>query len=106
MQLRLKILLLGLGLLGSSCGSDFDWDPDPYVGDSVSQSLVNSEGLVIRSDEPRFDQMTCFTSQNISELRSAIAQVEDKVVQAKAQKAAKVIDEKVWYAKEEKNSLK
>lgn len=106
MQLNLKTLLLRPMLLLISCGKDFDWEPRPWVGDSVSQSLINSQGEIIKTDEPRFDTMTCFDPSNIAELRSAIAQVEDKVVQKKIKEAVKEADTKVWYAREQRTNIR
>jgi len=82
-----KILPLVLLVCVTSCGDEFSWSPRPYVGDSVSQSLVNSIGEVVRCDEPRFDSFTCFDPENIAELRTAIGRVENKRKRKEAMEA-------------------
>lgn len=84
----------------TSCGNSFDWEPRPYVGDHVTQSLINGEGVTVNTDQPIFSTFTCFDSQNIAELRSAIGQVNNAELKENAKKAAKTIDEKVWRAKD------
>lgn len=84
MQSKSKTLALALLLSLTSCGEDFDWTPRPWVGDSVNQELINQQGEVIKTDEPRFDEMTCFDPANIAELRTAISQIENKKKRKKA----------------------
>lgn len=82
MSLKLRTLSLGLMLFVTSCNS-FNWEPRPYVGDSITQSLVNSEGEVIQCSQPAFDEMTCFDAENIAELKTAIDEVKDEELKHK-----------------------
>lgn len=82
-----KTLKLVLLLSLTSCGDQFDWTPRPYVGDSVTQSLINSTGETVRCDQPIFDTMVCFDPANIAELRTAIGKIENDKRREKAMKA-------------------
>ena len=80
-----KILRLGLNVcaifLIVSCGTgckSFDWDPQPYSGDSINQELVKYDGAVIKCSQPLFDEMTCFDSQNMADLKTAIDKINMK----------------------------
>ena len=84
----------------SSCNHDFDWNPRPYVGDSVTQSLYSSEGEVVRCDQVVFDSFTCFDPVNIAELRSAIGQVTNKKERKNLEDALKTLDTRAYYSKE------
>ena len=77
-----KILKLALNVcaifLIVSCGTgckEFDWTPEPYSGDSSKQELTSFNGVVIKCDQPAFDEMTCFDSQNMADLKTAIQKV-------------------------------
>lgn len=76
-------------LIASSCAScrEFKWEARPYVGDSKNSQIMNRESEVIRCDEPRFDEMTCFDAENIAELKTAIDQVNNKKLRKKLQKS-------------------
>ena len=104
-QIR-KLGLLGLGIFLVSCAScnqTFDWEPRPFVGNSIDQNIINAEGNVVACIEPRFDTYTCFDSQNIAELRTAIGEVESKETRNKLYNALKGLDKDVWRAKNKIN---
>jgi len=80
-----RILKLGLNLcaifLIVSCGTgckSFEWDAKPYSGDSINLQLIKFNGEIIKCDAPAFDEMTCFDSQNMADLRTAIDKVKMK----------------------------
>jgi hypothetical protein len=100
--LVLGLFVIFLTTSCASCNQSFDWDPRPSVGDSLGEQIVDDEGNTVKCSEPRFDTYTCFDSENIAELRTAIDQVEDKRVKKKLQKALKDADSKVWRAKQNK----
>ena len=88
-----KNVLLGYVIFLVSCSSckDFDWKPDPYVGDSTTTSLFNAEGEVIQCEQPEFDRMTCFDEANIAALKTAIEEV-NGVKKKDKKKILKAID--------------
>ena len=50
----------------------WDWKPSPYVADHEYQSIISVEGEVIKevySKDPKFNDFTCFTSDDISSLK-------------------------------------
>jgi len=77
------LVLVGCATFLNSCG-DFDWEPRPYLGDHVAQSIVNSEGASVRTDQPIFDRFTCFDEQNIVELKTAIDSIKSDKKRGKA----------------------
>ena len=76
-----KTLNFGLKLsvicLVSSCGT-FDWEPNPYTGNSLKQELVREDGSTISCAEPAFDRIVAFDEEDISALKTAIDQVKNK----------------------------
>ena len=85
----------------SSCRQrDFDWEPRPFVGDSITQSLINTEGEVVRCDQVVFDSFTCFDPVNIAELRTAIGQVTDSKERKQLEESLRKLDTQVWYSKD------
>lgn len=57
-----------------SCASckKWNWKADPYEASSQHQDIMNQDGTVCACNDDCFDDFTCFTSENIAELRAAI----------------------------------
>lgn len=66
------------------CGKGFTWKPNPYVGDSSTLSIVNADEERIYCNAARFDEMTCFTPEDIATLKAEIEKL--KADQRAAQK--------------------
>lgn len=64
-------LLLAILLLGyiSSCGSrGIKWDPDFYVGDSLSGGIVNEDNDFVSAYDERFNRFSCLSEAKVKEL--------------------------------------
>jgi len=60
-----------------SCGhTKWDWEADPYVADHKFESIINANDIEVFCNEPEFDDFTCFTSENIAELKFNIARLD------------------------------
>ena len=59
--------------LASCTGVEWNWKPNPYVGDSRTLSMVNAAGEIIKCDQTAFDDITGFDSDNLAELEASIA---------------------------------
>ena len=66
----------------SSC-KNFEWEPRPYSGNSLKQTIESDIASDIRCDEPAFDEVTCFDAANIAELITAIGEVKNKKLRKK-----------------------
>lgn len=69
-----KIVFLALSvcatILITSCETvQWDWEADPYEASYKYKSLMNADAIEIRFDSPGIDNFTCFTSENIAELK-------------------------------------
>lgn len=75
--MRTSVLLLLSLFLTLSCKNEtFDWEADPWVGSVQDQELINAQGESISCAEPKFEEMVCFSLENLAELKAAIQKVE------------------------------
>jgi len=66
----------------SSCTS-WDWEPDPYVGDSVNQLLVRESGETIQCNQPAFDRVVCLDEKDFSDLITEIDNIKNNKLRRK-----------------------
>ena len=67
-SLRL-LLILTISLISLGCPK---WEADFYIGDSMNQQIVNSEGETISCSDPKFDEFGCLHQERIIELKKWI----------------------------------
>jgi hypothetical protein len=79
----MKILLL-LPLFFLSCRGGVSFNPDFYVGDHTSQTIVSERGEGIPTADPRFDEYACMHKEKIKELKALLIRL--KVPPSKVQK--------------------
>ena len=71
----LNVCVISLIVSCSTSCKKFDWDPKPYVGDHDNQQLVDFNNVTVKCDQPAFSTFTCFDSNNMAELKTAIEEV-------------------------------
>lgn len=64
-------LMLLLMLAFASC-KGISFDPDFYVADSLSQSIVSERGDIIKTSDIRFDQYACMNIEKVKELKKLL----------------------------------
>jgi len=62
----------------SSCKDKFEWNPSPYVGDSLNSRIVREDGSSLRCDEPRFNKIVCLDETDITDLVTEIERINKK----------------------------
>jgi hypothetical protein len=76
MQSRLSNILLTILIVGyiGSCSnlSKVEWSPDPYVGDSTTGSIINSDGDLISCFDPQIDEYAAISSIEWQELAAIL----------------------------------
>ena len=72
-MIQLLVLIVCANFL-TSC--KFDWRPDPHVIDYQTGELVSTKNERISCMDERIVDYTCFDSDNIAELASAIKKCE------------------------------
>jgi hypothetical protein len=70
-----KFILLFLLFILVGCDSKWTWKPDPYAADSFSAAIYSSNGEKILASDPKFSDFTCFSSQNMLELKQNIEEL-------------------------------
>lgn len=63
-----------LALVLSGCQS-WAWKPDPFVGDSMNERIVNAKAEFVQCKDPAFDTYTCFKPADIESLKFNIEMV-------------------------------
>ena len=72
MKKILRNALISLILfLGSSC-QGIKWDPDFYVPDSASSSIINEKGHQVYCDKKEIEAFACLSEQKIKELKEIL----------------------------------
>lgn len=80
------VIFFVLSLLVSCQGIKFD--PDPYVGDPSSMSIVNSEGIRVSCDDAKFSEFAAMHMSKWKELRAILRRARlPRSTQAKVMKS-------------------
>ncbi len=71
----LCIIVLFVGILffsGCKSGSRVNFNPDFYVGDSHTSSIISERGDIIKCDDPRFEDFASMHMEKIKELKTLL----------------------------------
>lgn len=68
------MLLLLMSTTFSACkqGGKIKFNPDFYVGDSKSQSIISEHGEAVFCEDQQFEQFACLHEDKIKELKSIL----------------------------------
>jgi hypothetical protein len=77
-------------LFSVNCGH---FEPDFYVGDYQNSQLINSSGVTVPCNDPKFNEFGCLSKEQLIELKNLLDRC-DVSVKKKA-KIEKVVDEKL-----------